>query len=51
MNFQCVAINDASLANKIIGQRAAGQQQEHKYQYSALDHDVGDLAAIANCAD
>jgi hypothetical protein len=41
MNFQRIAIDDAGLPNKIIGQGAARQQQEHKYQCSALDHDVG----------
>src|SRR5262249_45228093 len=43
MNFQRVAINDAGLTNKIIGQRATRQQKQHQHQYSALDHNVGDL--------
>src|SRR5579864_8631466 len=40
MNFQRVAVNDAGLPNKIIGQRPARQQQEHQYQCSASHHDV-----------
>jgi len=43
MNFQPVAINNAGLADKIIGQRVARQKQEHKRQYSMLPHGVGDL--------
>ena len=43
MNFQGVAINDAGLTNKIIGQRSAREQKQHQDQYSALDHDNGDL--------
>src|SRR6516165_7774144 len=43
MNFQGVAINDAGLTDKIIGQRAAREQKQNQYQYSALDHCVGGL--------
>ena len=39
MNFQRVAINDAGLTNKIIGERGARKQQEDQYQGSALVHD------------
>lgn len=49
MNFQRIAINDAGLTNKIIGQCRARKQQEDQYQGSALVHDVGDrrLSQIA----
>ena len=51
MNFQRVAIDDAGLTNEFIGQCATGQQQKHRYQYSALDHDVGTPAVIVSCVD
>jgi hypothetical protein len=43
MNFQRVAINNAGLTDKVIGQRAARQQQEQECQHSVLHHGVGDL--------
>jgi hypothetical protein len=41
MNLQRIAINDAGLTNKIIGERGARMQQEDQYQRSALVHEVG----------
>ena len=51
MDFQRVAVDDAGLTNKIIGQRRARQQQEH--QYDGTWRMLMTLASVvtADCAD
>jgi hypothetical protein len=49
MYFQRVAVNNAGLSDKIIGQRNARQKGEHRYDRDST-HAL-DLAATANCAD
>ena len=41
MNFQCAAVDDAGLSNKIIGRGRVRQKQEHQYNADpAHAHDL-----------